>query len=67
MNSGFKILESWRVAWERATPSAQFLVTPAVCLPSGSELPRSLRVALNRPVFLNHESADSNESMEGSG
>jgi len=36
------------VAWESATPPAQFLVTPAVCLPSGSELPRSLWVALNR-------------------
>jgi len=36
------------VAWESAMPPAQFLVTPAVCLPSGSELPRSLWVALNR-------------------
>ena len=45
---GFNILESWRVAWESATPPAQFLVTPAVCLPSGSELLRSLWVAQNR-------------------
>jgi len=36
------------VAWESAKPPAQFLVTPAVCLPSGSEQPRSLWVALNR-------------------
>jgi len=49
INSDFNILESWRAAWESATPPAQFLVTPAVCLPSGSELPRSLWVALNRP------------------
>jgi len=43
-------LRSWRAAWEResATPPARFLVTPAVCLPTGSELPRSLWVALNR-------------------
>jgi len=47
INSGFNILESWRVAWESATGPAQFLVTPAVCPPSGSELPRSLWVALN--------------------
>ena len=48
LNSGFTLLESWRAAWESATPPAQFLVTPAVCLPSGSKLPRSLWVALNR-------------------
>jgi len=48
INSDFNILESWRVAWESVTPPAQFLVTPAVCLPSGSELPRNLWVALNR-------------------
>jgi len=48
IKSGFNILESLRAAWESATPPAQFLVTPAVCLPSGSELPRSLWEALNR-------------------
>jgi len=48
INSGFNTLESWRAAWESATPPAQFLVTPAVCLPSGSELPHSLWEALNR-------------------
>jgi len=48
INSDFNILESWRAAWESATPPAHFLVTPAVCLPSGSELSRSLWVALNR-------------------
>jgi len=36
------------MAWESATPPAQFLVTPAVCLPSGSELPHCLWVAVNR-------------------
>jgi len=48
INSVFDILKSWRAAWESVTPPAQFLVTPAACLPSGSELPRSLWVALNR-------------------
>jgi len=48
INSGFNMLKSWRAAWESVTPPAQFLVTPAVCLPYGSELPRSLWVALNR-------------------
>ena len=33
---------------ERPTPPAQFLFTPGVCLPYGSELPQSLWVALNR-------------------
>ena len=42
LNSCFNLLESWRVAWKCATPPTQFLVTPAVCLLSGSELPRSL-------------------------
>ena len=41
-------LESWRAKWESATPPAQFLVTPAVCLPSGSELTRSLLVARDK-------------------
>jgi len=35
------------VEWESATPPAQFPVTPAVCPPSGSELLRSVWVALN--------------------
>ena len=48
VNSGFNLLESWRAAWESATPQGQFLVTPPVCLPSSSDLPRSLWVALNR-------------------
>jgi len=48
LNSGFNLLESWRAAWKSATPPAQFLVTTAVCLPSGWELPRSLWVTLNR-------------------
>jgi len=42
VNSGFNLLESWRAAWESATPQGQFLVTPPVCLPSSSDLPRSL-------------------------
>ena len=48
INSGFNILGSWRAAWVSARPPAQFVVTPAVCLPPGLELPRSLWVALNR-------------------
>jgi len=44
LNYGFNLLESW----EGSTPLVQFLVAPAVCLPSGSELPRSLWVALNK-------------------
>ena len=48
VNSDFNLLESWRATWESVRPPAQFLVTPAVCLPPGSELPRSLPVALNR-------------------
>ena len=48
VNSGFNLLESWRAAWESSMPPAQFLVAPAVCLPSDSDLPWSLCVALNR-------------------
>jgi len=42
VNSGLNLLEPWRAAWESAMPPAQFLVTPAVCLPSGSELLKSV-------------------------
>jgi len=48
MNSGNNLPESRIVAWESATPPTQFLVAPAVSLPSGSVLPLSLWVALNR-------------------
>jgi len=37
MDAAFNLLESWRAAWERATPPGQFLVTPSVCLPPGSD------------------------------
>ena len=39
INSGFNLLESWRAAWEIATPPAQFLVTPAICSCLGQSYP----------------------------